>query len=232
MATVRTKIRSVPIVWIGIAATILCIGVAIIYLVLPIERKVDLYQPTLNQKEPAQQSLDDQHLSTPTNVSTSPTTHPDRKLRYAWQRTPVTALNEIERPENLPDESVHITLPGDYGQWLLGTPVEVEIPQTSKKFRSVVDRIVPDEFGNTKIFTKPSPDEEEFHRLIVTYTDTHTIAYVSTALGSYELTAGESGGWLIPTSSLNKRRDFSLKDTGESLRFRHTKTRYVPPRDE
>ncbi|MXW54484.1 MAG: hypothetical protein F4X44_10075 [Gammaproteobacteria bacterium] len=157
---------------------------------------------------------------------------PPRKLRQAWYETSAKDATLIPRPENLPGDSRYVTLPGEFDQWLLGTPVEISIPHTGKRYRSIVDRIAPDGLGNTTIYAKPDADEEEFHHLIVTYSSAQTLAYVSTTLGSYELTGSEKGGWITSTNSLQERRDYSQKDVMETQRDRHATTKYVPPRED
>ena len=157
---------------------------------------------------------------------------PPRKLRQAWYETTEKDEELFPRPENLPSDSSYVTLTGEYDQWLLGTPVEIAIPQTDKRYRSIVDQIAPDKFGNTIIHAKPDADEEEFLRLILTFSDSQTLAYVSTTLGSYELTGSDRVGWITSTNTLQERRDYSQKDVMETQRDRHATTRYVPPRED
>lgn len=157
---------------------------------------------------------------------------PPRKLRQAWYETTERDEKMFPRPENLPDDSSYVTLTGEYDQWLLGTPVEIAIPHTNKRYRSIVDQIAPDKFGNVTIHAKPDTDEEEFLRLILTFSDSQTLAYVSTTLGSYELTGSDRVGWITSTNTLQKRRDYSQKDVIETQRDRHSTTKYVPPRED
>lgn len=154
---------------------------------------------------------------------------PPRKLRQARYGSSAKDSKLIPRPENLSNDSRYVALSGEFDQWLLGTSVEVSVPQTGKRYRSIVDRIAPDQFGNTTIHAKPDSDEEEFQHLIVTYSSSQALAYVSTTLGSFELTGSEKGRWITTTHSLQKKRDYSQKDVLETQRDRHaTTTRYVP----
>lgn len=157
---------------------------------------------------------------------------PSRKLRQAWFEPARRELKLVNRPEGLPEDSSYVTLAGEYEKWLLGTPVEVPIPQIKKRYRSIVDRIKPDQFGNTTIYAKPDRDEKELARLIITFNSTHTIAYVSTTVGSYELSGTATGGWLTPTSSLQQNRDFTIPDVVNRKRDRYANTPYVPPREK
>lgn len=157
---------------------------------------------------------------------------PPRKLRYAWHETNPNDQDAPSLPEGMPDDSVYVTLTGEYSQWLLGTPVEISIPQTDKTYRSVVDRITPDGFGNTSIYATPDSDEKEFQRLIVTYGNDQTFAYVATSEGSYEFHGTDEAGWLTPTSSMGQHIDYSKPDVAETRRDRHANTKYVPRREE
>ena len=187
---------------------------------------------------PEEHTKVDDSIATDTHLDDSVTQNPPdpqfppRSLRQAWYQATVEDEELFPRPENLPSDSSYVTLTGEYDQWLLGTPVEIAIPQIGKKYRSIVDEITPDEFGNTIIHAKPDTDEDEFRRLILTFNDSHTLAYVSTTLGSYELTGSERVGWITSTNSLQKRRDYSQKDVVETQRDRHANTKYVPPRED
>ena len=158
--------------------------------------------------------------------------YPPRKVRQAWYKTNGKAETMVTRPLDLPIDSSYVMLTGEYDQWLLGTPVEIAIPQTGKRYRSIVDRIAPDEFGNVSIHAKPDEHEEEFLHLIVTFNSEQTLAYVTTTVGNYELNGSGRGGWVSSTSSMQKKRDFSLKDLMETQRDRHATTKYVPPRED
>ena len=174
---------------------------------------------------------DEQLVNSATSASLEPQ-FPSRKLRQAWVHVWSTDADLVDRPQNLPKDSTYVTLTGDFEQCLIGTPVEVLIPQTKKRYRSVVDRIIPDDFGNTTIYANPDAGEEEFLRLIVTLNDSNTFAYVSTTVGSYEFVGSKKGGWITPSFSLNQNIDFTLKDVLETRRDRHANTRYVPRRAE
>ena len=195
--------------WLGIAVALVLIGIFVAYYFWPNEGTVGGQTAELNKK------LDDsatQEIPEPQ--------FPPRKLRQAWYETSAKDAKMLTRPKDIPDDSSFVTLTGEYDQWLLGTPVEISIPQTGKRYRSIVDRIAPDELGNMIIHAKPDTDEEEFLRLIVTYSSTQTSAYVSTTLGSYQLTGSEKRGWL------------TSKDLKETQRDRHATTKFVPPRED
>lgn len=207
--------------WLGLAVALVLIGTFVAYYFWPNEGTVGEQTAEL--------------IKTPDGSATQEISEPQfppRKLRQAWYETSARDAKMHTRPKDMPDDSTYVTLTGEYDQWLLGTPVEISIPQTGKRYRSIVDRIAPDELGNVTIFAEPDTDEEEFLRLIVNYSSTQTLAYVSTTLGSYELTGSEKGGWLTSTTSLQKRRDYTLKDLKETQRDRHADTKFVPPRED
>lgn len=207
--------------WFGLATVLVLVGSFTTYYFWPNEAATVGETPDL-YKEPDElvtQEVSDKQF-------------PPRKLRQAWLETSGKDAKLVSRPRDLPGDSVFVRLTGEYDQWLLGTPVEISIPQTGKRYRSVVDRISPDEFGNVIIHAKPDTAEEEFLRLILTFNSAQTLAYVSTTLGSYELTGTENGGWITSTNSLQEKRDYSQKDVMETQRDRHANTKYVPPRED
>ena len=157
---------------------------------------------------------------------------PPRKLRRAWLEPSGTGPDGIDPPQNVSQDSTYVMLTGDYDQWLIGTPVEVVIPQTKKRYRSIVDRIAPDDFGNITIHTNPDVGEDEFLHLIMTLDNSHTFAYVSTTAGSYEFVGSKQGGWITPSSSLHQNIDYSEVDVLKTRRDRHVNTKYVSRREE
>ena len=207
--------------WLGLAIALVLVGSFVAYFFLP--------NGDMTRSESA--SLDRQPDGSATHEIPEPQ-FPPRKSHQAWYETSGKDAKLIPRPKDMPIDSSYVILTGEYDQWLLGTPVEIAIPQTGKRYRSIVDRIAPDELGNVTVYTKPDKDEEEFLRLIVTYSNTQTLAYVSTTLGSYELTGSEKGGWITSTNTLQAKRDYSYKDVLETQRDRHATTKYVPPRED
>lgn len=157
---------------------------------------------------------------------------PPRSARQAWFKLAAKEARLVNRPHDLPGDAAYVALTGEYEKWLLGTPVEILIPQTGKRYRSVIDRITPDEFGNTTIQGKPDANETELSSLLLTFNDTQTFAYISTNVGGYELAGSDKGGWITPTRSLQEERDYSQPDVLQTKRDRHATTQYVPPRND
>lgn len=162
--------------------------------------------------------------NTPSNTTSA---DPSRKTYYAWFEADQST---IERHEEIPTEAVYVKLHGEFDKWLIGSPVIVEIPQTKELYRTVVDRMEIDDFGNQRIWAEPDDDEEEFSQLILTVSDSETFAYVSTHDGNFELIGTSDGGWLVPTNVLQAKIDTTKKDVLGRLRDRHTNTKYVPKR--
>ena len=159
------------------------------------------------------------------------TQFPPRRVQQAWFQ-----LGDDEQPtlapgKKLPEGAVHVRVSDLYKEWLLGTPVEVHIPQNDETYDALVERITPDSFGNTTIHAVPNPSEEVFERLILTYDSKSTLAYVSTTVGSYELTASGDIGLLVPGSSLGVTKDPTLPDVGTSKRW-YEDAEYVPQRTD
>lgn len=216
-------------VWAGLVVLVMVVGVAVVYVANLLSRDGSSHDSIVH--------LDDEHDHDHEHDHRHSDEHedshfPPRKLRHAWIENQANQQSAPSRPEGLSEDSVYVTLTGDYAQWLLGTPVEIDIPQTDKTYRSVVDRIVPDGFGNTSIYAKPEEEEEEFQQLIVTFGGSQTFAYVSTTVGTYELHGTDETGWLTPTSSMRENIDYTKKDVAETRRDRHANTKYVPRRED
>lgn len=185
-------------------------------------------QQNIDLNEPELADSHDSHAH-PKNASSIGSTIPSRKTYYAWFEPDP---NTIERDKEMPAEAAYVSLYGEFDKWLIGSKVVVEIPQTQELYRTVVNRMEVDDFGNQRIWTEPDVDEEEFSQLILTVSDNQTLAYVSTEHGNYELTGTSDGGWLVPTKVLQAQIDTTKKDVLGRLRDRHTNTKYVPKRPD
>lgn len=187
---------------------------------------------TANEEEAHAHSEEHVHAEESTRTTEVANPYPPRKTRSAWHTVSAEFVDEIDRPEQLSEDATFVQLTGDYNQWLLGTPVKVSIPQLNVTFNSVVHKIKPNGVGKTTIYTSPVHDEHMFRSMILTYDETHTLAYVQTEQGSFELEGEGNSGWITPTSSKNEKRDYTAKDVHETLRHRHINTEYVPPRTD
>ena len=106
--------------------------------------------------------------------------YPARQIRSAWVPVSQTSEPRISHPENLPIDAAFVKLNDSYSNWLLGTPIDIQIPQIDKTYQAIVDRIEPDSFNNITIYAEPADKEEEFVRLILTYNRTNTREYIAT----------------------------------------------------
>lgn len=155
---------------------------------------------------------------------------PPRRTHQAWFKTANVDIPSATPDQELPKDSVYVRVSDTYRQWLLGTPVEIYIPQTDVVYKGIVDRIEPDGFGNTTIYAGPEPEDSVFQRLILTYNHKNTLAYVSTREGGFEMTASSEFGLLIPSSSLRIAKDPTIPDVGRTKRDRYKDAEYVPRR--
>lgn len=154
---------------------------------------------------------------------------PLRRTHQAWFATTNPEIPASTPEQELPKDSVYVRVSDSYRQWLLGTPVEIYIPQTDVTYTGIVDRITPDGFGNFTVYAGPEPDDSVFKKLILTYNQKNTLAYVSTLEGNFELTASGEYGLLVPSSSLPIAKDPSIPDVGER-EDRYKDAEYVPRR--
>ena len=184
--------------------------------------------------------------STSTAVDQSPTTepraqvtssarqviHPPRKQQIAW--TTITSDDSLPKSKwsRVPDHAIFVSLNSHFDQWLLHTPVEVHIPHIDKTYNAIVDQIMPNGRHSTTIRASPSSDEHDLNRLILTYGQDQTLAYVSTKQGSWELTGDGQFGWLVSSAELKRSQDYSESDILNENFDRYAGAEYVPRREE
>ena len=219
----RRKVNQLAI-YGGIASVLLLIAVGVFYVFL--EENPDVSKPVVaSPPEPLPT------ISIPvTKTDSARDKFPPRRTQQAW-----FTIANVEVPSSIPDhelpkDSVYVRVSDSYRQWLLGTPVEIYIPQSDSTYTGFVDRIEPDGFGNTTIYAEPGPEDSVFQRLILTYNHKNTLAYVSTREGNFELTASSEFGLLIPSSSLRIAKDPTIPDVGMTQRDRYRDAEYVPRR--
>ena len=157
---------------------------------------------------------------------------PRRATQQVWFQVSDENMPSTEHDSTLPDGAVYVRTNADYSKWLLGTPIELHIPQIATSHFAVVDRIEADGLGSATIYAIPDEAEEIFERLILTYSEDSTLAYIFTRAGSYELTASGHVGLLIPSSSLSIVQDPTISDVGNSTRGRYAEAKYLPRRTE
>lgn len=183
--------------------------------------------PLANQAQDASDAADGTHATE--NIHGR---FPRRLAKQAWFEVSGEALSGIENDSERPKNSVYVRTNADYSEWLLGTPIELYIPQTNTTHFAVVDRIKADGSGNATVYAIPDETEENFERLVLTYSEESTMAYISIKTGSYELTAAGGIGLLVPKSSLTIARDPTISDVGNSTENRYADAEYLPRRSE
>ena len=219
----RRKVNQLAI-YGGIASVLLLIAVGVFYLFL--DENPDVSAPVAISPPVPVPTID-----VPiTKADSARDKFPPRRTQQVW----FTAA-DVEVPSSIPDhelpkDAVYVRVSDNYRQWLLGTPVEIYIPQSDSTYAGFVDRIEPDGFGNTTIYAEPGPEDSVFQRLILTYNHKNTLAYVSTREGNFELTASSEFGLLIPSSSLQIAKDPTIPDVGTTQRDRYRDAEYVPRR--
>ena len=219
----RRKVNQLAI-YGGIASVLLLIAVGVFYVFL--EKNPDVsVRVAISPSEPSP-SID----IPATKADSARDKFPPRRTQQAWFKTANVDIPSATPNQELPKDSVYVRVSDTYRQWLLGTPVEIYIPQTDVTYTGIVDRIEPDGFGNTTIYAAPKPEDSIFQRLILTYNHKNTLAYVSTREGGFEMTASSEFGLLIPSSSLRIAKDPTIPDVGKIKRDRYRDAEYVPRR--
>lgn len=199
---------------------------------------VVLYSYFSNESHVNESSLadiDHAHTSAstqPTQITLNQTDYPPRKQQIAWTEIQLDNTLPKSKWTRVPDHAVFVSLNDRFDQWLLNTPVEVHIPHIDKTYNAVVDRITPNGLASTTIRASPDPNENDLKRLILTFAEDQTLAYVSTVQGSWELTGDGQIGWLVSTAELKRSQDYSEPDVLNEHYDRYADAEYVPRRDE
>ena len=191
------------------------------------------HQPSID--EPAVAHVDHSHVNEalrPNTRTTNQTNFPPRKLQIAW--TEISSQDNLPKSKwsRVPDHAVFVSLNSRFDQWLLHTPVEIHIPHINKTYRAVVDQITPNGLLSTTIRASPDAEEQDLKRLVLTFGEDQTLAYVSTNQGSWELTGDGQIGWLVSTADLKRSQDYSEPDVLNEHYDRYAGAEYVPRRSE
>ena len=158
--------------------------------------------------------------------------YPPRKPQIAW--TEISSDDNLPKSKwtRVPDHAVFVSLNDRFDQWLLNTPVEVRIPHIDTTYRAIVDEITPNGRHSTTIRASAAPNEQELNRLILTYGQDQTLAYVSTKQGTWELTGDGQIGWLVSSAELKRSQDYSESDILNENFDRYAGAEYVPRRTD
>ncbi|MYD42522.1 MAG: hypothetical protein F4W90_01360 [Gammaproteobacteria bacterium] len=166
--------------------------------------------------------------SKPANPATLPQDLPARKTQVAWTTLTNQSLRNEDRWSHVPEHAVFVNLNRQFEQWLLSTPVTIEVPHIDASFEALIERIERNSPKSTTIYGIPSENEEELHRLIVTFSENRTLAYISSARGSWELVGDREIGWIVATIDLKKSQDYSETDVRGKRVDRYANAEYVP----
>lgn len=208
------------------------VGITIVALVVVIYLYVN-HQSSVNK--PAVTQID----HSPANEALRPVTRnasganfPPRRLQIAWTEIPSQNNLPTAKWPRVPDHAVFVNLNDHFDQWLLHTPVEIHIPHIDTTYNAVVDRITPNGLLSTTIHASAASNEQNLQRLILTFGEDQTLAYVSTNHGSWELTGDGQIGWLVSSSDLKRSQDYSESDVLNEHYDRYADAEYVPRRSE
>lgn len=156
---------------------------------------------------------------------------PPRRTYTVWDDVPDPGSVDRSVWRHVPDQAKFVMLSQDFNQLLLNTPLEIHIPQTKETHSAIVDRIVPTAFGATTVYAKPKEGETVLERLILTYNEVDTMAYVSTTQGNWELKGDGKIAWIVSTQDLKRNQDYSRPDILNEPEFRYAGAEYVPRRE-
>lgn len=232
MKKLENKPLPSPQLWLF--AVVGTLFVATITIVLVFSRPFGANKDVANQSQ-TENTTAGLASQTMTELSEPQSPYPPRQTRYAWYELSDDEIESIKESSTYPPETEYVKLTGEYDKWLLGTPVEVTIPQISETFEALVEKIKPNGFGSTTIYAGPANQGDVFEQLIITYSATGALAQVQTTAGSYEmsqLVGSDDIAGITPSEVLHNNQDFTLEDTGKVFRDRHSDAIYVPRRVE
>ena len=218
------SVRMVLISVIGVLVLLLC-AIALNLFLQPNDNQQSVETEAVKPLAQANQPVANTGISTLVQV-------PPRRVESVW--TNVINRQDIDQTlwPNVPDHAVFVDLNGHFQQWLLGTPVNIQIPQTGKTYAARVDRITPNGSSSTTIHAAPTEEESELERLILTFSADQTLAYISSHQGNWELNGDSQTGWLVSSAKLNRSRDYSESDVRIRDYDRYANAEYVPRRTD
>lgn len=153
---------------------------------------------------------------------------PPRKKRIAWEKLELHSNIDVSKWPRIPQNASFVAFSDPFEDWLLHSPIEIYIPQIDQNYRGIVDKITNNGRHSTTIRASPQAGETDLQRLILTYGENQTMAYISTRQGSWELTGDDYLGWIVSTTSLKKGRNYPETDVLNPAYDRYAEAEYVP----
>ena len=168
-------------------------------------------------------------LNEPISQSTS---FPPRRPQTAWTAVAIDNSDPASKWAHVPEHATFVRLNDRFDEWLLNTPIEIHIPDGDHTFHAIVEQITPNSPTSTTIRASPAPEEHQLGRFILTFGIDHTLAYVTSKHGRWELVGDGEIGWLVSTSDLKRSQDYGESDVLIERRDRYANAEYVPRRSE
>lgn len=128
---------------------------------------------------------------------------------------------------NPPDAARLMSLKDTPTNWVIGTAIGMSVPWFDEGFQLIVDRMQEDHKGNKNYRALGTSEAGEKLVLIATVTGKLTLVFLKIGTHSFELTAFEDKGWLIPTASLGEHVDYSVSDLGSDPLSRYSRFEYL-----
>ena len=201
--------------------------VGLVYLVSVSTDHVEIADTAPSQIESTENTVAASNVAS-TSTSQTSTVYPPRQTYVAWEHDQSRDYRDLDTFSRVPDHASFVRLDGKFDQWLLGSPIELYIPQTDQFFSAIVDEIKPNGPGSTIVRASASEGEDIFERMILTFGPGHTMAYIATTKDNWEVNGNDELAWVVSSSKLQISRDYSMDDVRHRDTFRYANAEYVP----
>ena len=154
------------------------------------------------------------HPSVPVSAtdSSQESSFPPRQTYYPWFDDIDYDPTQLDKWSHVPNHAVFVELDRRYDRWLLNTPIEIHIPNTEHVFHAIVDRITPNGQASITIQASPAPNESSLSRFMLSYGPGHTLGYLSTRIGTWEINGDEEVAWIVSSKYLDRAKDYTVDD--------------------
>ena len=157
---------------------------------------------------------------------------PPRRAFFAWTPLPATEYRAREEWSHVPTHASFVRINDRIDHWLLGTPLEILIPQTNRTFHAKVDAIKPNAANSMTILASPDKHEHDLQRFILTYGSDHVLGYLTTQTNNWEINGDGQVAWIVSGQKLNRSKDYSKEDVIHREVYRYANAEYLPKRKE